>query len=104
MGGAQSDIIVKLLEENADLERLLAKFDASKSRCFLNRDRQNLLAVIEAGFGTFTPFNKLVRQVFANKLATGDASPSSEGQPLAEAGGASERAPRGKASTRIAPE
>ena len=42
---------------------------AGKSSCFLEGDRQKLLAVIEAGFGSFVPFNKLVREIFNEKLS-----------------------------------
>ena len=76
MGGKKNDIIVKLLDEEAgkasdrkaDMRARLVKFDASRSRCFLDRDRQRLLAVIEASFGTFAPFNSLVRNIFAEQL------------------------------------
>lgn len=32
---------------------------------FLDRDKQKLLGVIEAGFGDLAPFNSLVRDLFA---------------------------------------
>ena len=69
MGGRRDDIAVRLLEGGDALVRQLARFDASKAQCFLNRDRQRLLAVIESSFGTCQPFNKLVRAVFSNKIA-----------------------------------
>ena len=72
MGGKKNDIIVKLLDEEADkasdrkadMRARLVKFDASRSRCFLDRDRQRLLAVIEASFGTTRSFDELVLKVF----------------------------------------
>ena len=33
--------------------------------CCASQDRQKLLAVIEASFGTFDPFNRIVRGIFA---------------------------------------
>ena len=39
-----------------------ATFDAGKARCFLARDRDQMLAVIEAGFGDFYDFNRASRQ------------------------------------------
>ena len=39
-------------------DRLVARFDAEKAKCRYDRDRQRLLAVIEASFGTTTPFNQ----------------------------------------------
>ena len=69
MGGQHDDIDVRLFEGGDSLVRQLQRFDAAEARCFLNRDRQRLWAVIEASFGTFAPFNKRVRAVFAQKIA-----------------------------------
>ena len=41
----------------------LAKFDAAKAKCFYERDREKLLAVVESGFGDLAPFNKAVREL-----------------------------------------
>ena len=60
---------MKLLGEAAKLETRLTRFDAGKAHCFLDDDRQRLWAVIEASFGTFEPFNKIVRGVFVEQLA-----------------------------------
>ena len=68
MGGRHEEVVVRLLGD-ADTQRsLFSRFDAGKARCFLAKDRQQLLAVIESGFGTFAPFNKIVRAIFAEKL------------------------------------
>ena len=79
MGGSRDQIAIKLLGDAADLERSLGRFDAGEARCFVDRDRQKLWAVIETAFGTFGPFNRLVRGVFADKLA-GELAPA-EPQP-----------------------
>jgi hypothetical protein len=42
----------------------LVKFDAGKAETFDPNDRQRLLAVIEASFGTFDPFNKIIRATY----------------------------------------
>ena len=68
MGGQHDDIAVRLLEGGDSLVRQLERFDAGKAKCFLNRDRQRLWAVIEASFGTFEPFNDVVRAMFALKI------------------------------------
>jgi hypothetical protein len=69
MGGERDAMVVKPLDAgDADLRNTLAKFDAGKAQCFLARDREKLLAVIEASFGTFAPFNKTVRGLFEEKL------------------------------------
>ena len=69
MSGQRAEIVVKLLgDATDDLQTRLARFDAGKARCYLDKDRQGLLAVIEASFGTFDPFNKLVRGIFAEQL------------------------------------
>ena len=74
MGGKSSDILVKLLSESVDLVASLAKFDAAKARCFLDKDRQGLLAVIEASFGTCAPFNKIIRALFS-QMQLGESPP-----------------------------
>jgi hypothetical protein len=74
MGGGREDVVVKLLDagprrrSDKHLARGLADFDAGKAKCFLVRDRQRLLAVIEASFGTFSSFNTMVRSMFADRL------------------------------------
>ena len=54
MGGARENMHVKPLTESDVLQ--FTQFDAARARCFLDADRQRLLAVIEACFGTFTSF------------------------------------------------
>ena len=68
MGGRREDVTVRLLGATEAVRELLARFDAGKARCYLGKDREKLLAVIEAGFGTFAPFNGIVRGIFAEKL------------------------------------
>jgi len=72
MGGRQESLIVKLLNNENALHRLLEGFEAGKARCFLDADRHHLLAVIETGFGSFAPFNAIVRRVFAQKIEHAD--------------------------------
>ena len=70
MGGSRDKVIVKLLDtDGANLPQILSRFDAAKARCFHDSDRQNLLSVIEAAFGTFRPFNRVVSSLFAEKLS-----------------------------------
>ena len=76
MGGQREDIVVKLLGDGnatAQLSASLASFDAGKAACFHDADKQKLWAVIESTFGTFTPFNKLVRATFADQQRRGKA-------------------------------
>ena len=42
------------------------RFDASATHCYRARDRQRLLAVVEAGFGDFDGFNRIVRGIFVD--------------------------------------
>ena len=60
---ARQLVTVKLLGDTTDLMLRLARFDAAKAQCRYDRDRQKLLAVIEASFGTTAPFNQLVLEV-----------------------------------------
>jgi hypothetical protein len=63
-------MVVKPLEsDNAGIYRSLARFDARKAQCFLAQDRQKLLAVVQTSFGTFGPFNRIVRGFFAEELS-----------------------------------
>ena len=97
MGGTQEKMIVKPIhDDDDDLNSKLSQFDAAKAQCFLPQDRDKLcapairdgksdaaarpnaapdshivcscrLAVVEASFGNFRPFNKHVRTIFAAK-------------------------------------
>jgi len=71
MDGERERMVVKPLDVSDEaLHRSLAHFDAGKAECFLAKDRQKLLAVIEASFGTFEPFNRRVRSFFAEELSS----------------------------------
>ena len=71
MGGGPEDVYVYLLEDGSgpgdDLGQQLARFDAGKAQCFLDGDRQRLLAVIDATFGTLAPFNALMRKLLLRR-------------------------------------
>ena len=72
MGGAKERIEIHLIanpDQNQaaakkELTAQLATFNAAEAQCFKQEDRQRLLAVIEAGFGNFSDFNKGVRSMF----------------------------------------
>ena len=67
----QDEIVVELLNGTsngrAELAGRLSTFDAGKAECYADEDRQRLLAVIEASFGTFAPFNDIVRKELLNR-------------------------------------
>ena len=72
----KDEMIVKLLNVS-DKENKIADFDASTAETFDPNDRQRLLAVIEASFGTFNPFNKIIRATYPTakleaRLISGD--------------------------------
>ena len=69
MGGQRENMPIKPLDDDDDTDSKLLRFDASQAQCFLPKDRDKLLAVIEASFGTFQPFNKIVRRIFKEKLS-----------------------------------
>jgi hypothetical protein len=60
---------VRPLGEAADIAPTLASLDASKAKCCFDSDRQQLLAVIEASFGTCAPFNKIARSILMERLS-----------------------------------
>ena len=64
--GAEKERIRVIELGGADVRAALNRFDAASTQCYHTRDRQRLLAVVEAGFGDLTPFNLLVRSVFAD--------------------------------------
>ena len=71
MGGERERAVILPLTDDADLVDKLVRFNAGKAQCFLPGDRHKLLATIEASFGTFHPFNKIVSGIFQDKLAQG---------------------------------
>ena len=85
VGGALDEIDIRLVlgtgvdrvEEAGAIKAALAQFDAAQAQCTLARDRHRILAVIETAYGTVEPFNELVRDLFASKLAAPSASDAS---------------------------
>ena len=73
MGGDQGRIEIHLIahpdddqtEARQQLTEQFATFDAAKAQCFLAKDREHLLAVIEASFGDF---NRVARNILASRL------------------------------------
>ena len=70
MGGERERITVRELVEGA--RSGLATFDAAKAKCFLPKDKQKLLSVIEAGFGDLRPFNRVVRAILKERIDEAD--------------------------------
>ena len=76
VGGAQERVEIHLIahpdDDQAEARRRLteqfAGFDAAKAQCFLAKDREQLRAVIEAGFGDFYDFNRVARNLLASRL------------------------------------
>ena len=66
MGGERERITV--VEFSAEAHAALTRFDASKAQCFLHKDREGLLAVVEAGYGDLEPFNQAVRVILEERL------------------------------------
>ena len=69
IGELSSQLTIKLLGEDASsISERIARFKAAKAHCRHDRDRQRLLAVIEASFGTTAPFDELVVKVFNEQV------------------------------------
>ena len=77
MGGTREDVVVYPLEPGA--YETLASFDAARARCYLPKDRQHLLAVIEAGMGDFALFNDIIRSMLTGKDAARAQPPGGRG-------------------------
>eukprot|EP00965_Chrysotila_dentata_P223219 6193453-Pleurochrysis_carterae.AAC.5 len=50
-----------------DLRKRFEEFDASKAKCFIEAEKQQLLAVVETGFGSIECFNSLVSGILEAK-------------------------------------
>ena len=57
--GGQS--IAQVLEQ-------FGRFRVQQAECFLEADKQQLLSIIESGFGEFDSFNRLVRTLLVARL------------------------------------
>jgi hypothetical protein len=49
----------------AEVAQLFSGFDANRAQCFVQSERQRLLGIIEAGFGSIHDFNATVRDILA---------------------------------------
>ena len=69
MGGSEQRItILPLGEFETAAAAAIEAFDASRAKCFVEDERQQLLAIIETAFGSFAPFNALCKQVLTRRL------------------------------------
>ena len=69
MGGEPELIrVIEIAGKNEDVNvrGALNRFDAATAKCYREGDRQRLLAVVEAGFGDFDGFNRIVRGIFVD--------------------------------------
>ena len=74
-------LVVYPLDDDVNHLRLTFQaFAAARAECFLDSDREHLLAVVEASFGELEHFDRLMRGIFRKKLlslrATGNVSSS----------------------------
>ena len=67
VGGDKERIKVAHLGSGGETQALFASFEAGKAKCFKPKDRQHLLAVMEAGFGDLNPFNRVVRRLLKER-------------------------------------
>ncbi len=65
-----------------DLKHQFATFDAAKAQCFLPKDKHRLLAVVEAGFGSFEGFNTTMRGVFDERVRRESTRPVTKPVPV----------------------
>ena len=80
VGGDQRRVEIHLIAHPDDdamearrrLTKEFATFDAGKAQCFLAKDRERLLAVIEAGFGDFDDFNRVARSFLVDRVSSKD--------------------------------
>ena len=92
MGGSPSDVTVYRVG-GEKVSVALKKFDALKAKCFFPRERERLLAVVEAGYGDVRPFNNQVRKILdGNDASIIDAVDSAN---VESSGGGAAMAPHG---------
>jgi hypothetical protein len=92
MGGLASDVTVYRVG-GEKVTVALKKFDALKAKCFFPRERERLLAVVEAGYGDVRPFNNQVRKILdGDDASIIDAVDSTSGE---SSGGGAAMAPHG---------
>lgn len=75
MGAKNSRIIIENVGNAEAVTAAFRRIDVSKARCSIMRDKEHLLAVIEAGFGDLAPFSRLVRSILLPAMAERDATP-----------------------------
>ena len=93
MGGSHDRIEIYLITNpdksksaaQLELKENLATFDAEKARCFLEKDRQRMLAAVEASFGDCKEFNMKMRNIFESRLVRGSSRGRSKRVTPAEA-------------------
>ena len=62
----------KILKYKEDLRVALeqcSRFDVAEATCFLEADRQRLVAVVDAAYGSLYEFNATVRELFKQENA-----------------------------------
>ena len=66
MGASLDRVVLMALKgtQHEALERF-ARFDVADATCFKPDEREHLLSVIEAGFGGYDGFNKIMRECFS---------------------------------------
>jgi hypothetical protein len=76
-GGSLEAVVLKPLRPDA-AESAIKQLDISKADCYVRADKQRILAIVEASFGSSIQFNASCRQILAAKLDGGGASKAAE--------------------------
>ena len=72
MGGSVQRITIipiELRDEKTAREKF-EEVDVSECKCYVDKDRQKLLGIVEKGFGSYEAFNKAFRNVFDQRIST----------------------------------
>lgn len=73
MGGTRQRIVVQRLSPTVDGTRA-KRFHAGHADCFKREDKERLLGIVEAGFGTLAPFNRIMSSVLGAVSSTDEAA------------------------------
>ena len=67
-GGSLDAVVLKPLLPDA-AESAIKQLDINKADCYVRADKQRILAIVEASFGSSIQFNAACRQILVSKLS-----------------------------------
>jgi hypothetical protein len=69
MGAEKDRVELKRISDAPEISEALMHFRTSAAQCYLQEDRQRMLAIIESAFGTHASFDDAVRRLLVGAVA-----------------------------------